>query len=320
MTAICQYLADGIAPTADGHLKVIITLAIALLDARNNAPRKRGGQRGNQNARKADSSDESESKKTNGIESETNKIESETNKIESSRTTVVPVAIPTPTAVASTATPSSPVAVAPPNLNLNLNNNINNNINFKYLNYLNCVQETENEKRNRIKNNLRRFGFSLSDKTIAKLIASVPDEMWLVQGFDFPSYLAEYVTSAYKGRGKTPMELQKLFISSLNPQKWETPWKAYPTWLSEQMEQVLVDKMALIRKTPPQTHCPDCGEGAKLDGLRCPKCGGFYQWSDNNQRHEFVHHLDFNFNVAFDRLLELKRRREQEVSNGNTVQ
>jgi hypothetical protein len=308
MSAICQYLADGTVPPLTGLLKVVVTLALDRIATQASAPRKRGGQRGNQNARKADSSDESESKKTN-------KNESKTNKIESSRTTVVPVATPTPTAVASTATPSSPVAVAPPNLNLNLNNNIN----FKYLNYLNCEHESENEKRNRIKNALKRFGFTLSDKSVNKVISSVPDPMWLVQGVDFPSYLAQYVTERYKGKGKTQLELQKLFLSALNAEKWETPWQAYPNWLSERMEAVLVDKEAMLRKIPPQKTCPDCGENAPLDGLRCPKCGGFYQWDETTHSHGFVHHLNLNFAGAFDRLLELRRKKQQEENHAAFV-
>jgi hypothetical protein len=309
MSAICQYCTDGTIPALTGLIKAVVLLAIDRIAAQQSAPRKRGGQIGNQNARKTDSTNDSENKKSNRNESKSNRNESKC-------TTGVPVDTPIPAPVASTAIPSSPVAVLPPNLNLNLNNNIN----FKYLNYLNCENESENERRIRIKNNLRRFGFTIADKTVSKIIEAVPDIMWLTQGYDFPSYLAQYVTDAYSSKGKTKLELQKLFISALNPVKWETPWKAYPNWLSEQMERILVDKEALIRKTPPQKTCPDCGENVRLEGLRCPNCGGFYEWSDTNKRHEFVHHLPLDFEGTWNRIMELRAKKQQEASNANPVQ
>jgi hypothetical protein len=349
MVAVCHYLANGVIPPLEGLLKSVFMLATARIREQQSAPRKRGGQRGNSNARRT----KTETNSAIENESETNKNESKTNQNESvqigksAETVAIPAQIPAPenavkppqaqsagknTAIpeASPQTQSSaqseakiPVAVpaenaaeiTPPNLNLKLN--LNNNIKF---NYLNCENETKTERINRIKTNLKRFGFVLADKTVTKIIESVPDIMWLTQGCDFPTYLAEYVTNAYKNKGKTRIELQKLFLSALNREKWETPWVSYPNWLTEKMEQVLIDQKAILRKTPPQNYCPDCGQETKLVGLRCPVCGGFYEWDESTQSHGFIHHLDFDFNGALDRLVAIKRRKEQEASNANTVQ
>jgi hypothetical protein len=206
--------------------------------------------------------------------------------------------------------------VSPPNLNLKNKENLNNS----YLNYLNCENESETARRNRIKNNLKRFGFILADKTVSKIIESVPDVMWLTQGYDFPTYLAQYVSDAYKNKGKSNLELQKLFISALNPEKWETPWTTYPNWLSQKMEAVLIDREALLRKTPPQKHCPDCGTNTPLDGLRCPKCGGFYKWDESTKCHEFIHHLNFSMSERLEQTIAEKERKKREAQNAGIVQ
>jgi hypothetical protein len=285
-------------------IKAVVLLAIDRIAAQQSAPRKRGGQIGNQNAAKKHSSNEAEIEKTN-------KNEAETNKNETKQSTQVPISAPQPANVAPAPASSASATPAPANLNLNINNL--NNINI--IKFLESENESENEKRSRIKNSLKRYGFCLTDKTVNKIISSVPDTMWLIDGYDFPSYLAKSVSEKYRNKGKTTLDLQKIFLSALDRKDTWEAWDTYPNWLSEKMEQVLVDKKALLRKTPPRNYCPDCGENAKLDGLKCPQCGGFYEFDDATNTHTFVHHLNFDFMDTLMRYRQSKNRNEQGAVN-----
>ena len=118
-------------------------------------------------------------------------------------------------------------------------------------------------------------------------MAKYPQETFAGE-FNYITYLGGIIAEEYKGKQKTLKDFTALFMAAMCKKPWTEPLEAYPNWLEEKQRKAKAEEKARLRNTPPQSFCPLCGAEAKLDSwMRCPQCGGFYQFNEETGKQEF---------------------------------
>jgi hypothetical protein len=132
-------------------------------------------------------------------------------------------------------------------------------------------------------------GFVIPDN-LAKHMADTTDPPWLSGPHNYFRFVAEQLRDQYRKNPKPAAEMRNLYLSALW-NGWESCRKAYPAWRAGQEAEVQKKAVDRARDHPPKT-CAGCG-GA-MAGLKCPACGGFVLFREQDGDWEFVPPGDFN--------------------------
>jgi len=159
-----------------------------------------------------------------------------------------------------------------------------------------------------IKTESQNHGFFIDAKIAIKFQNCGIDPEWFIAPHSFLEYCALTVKKKYPE--KQIDELKPLFISAVT--EWDDRRDAFLPWRNEQFEKERKAAVKNARRKKPEV-CR-CGAGMNA-GLRCKKCGGYFDFNEKMVGYEFYPKGSFDLAEGFKE--QLIKKKSSRILQGN---
>jgi hypothetical protein len=156
----------------------------------------------------------------------------------------------------------------------------------------------------------KKLGISIEKpQLIAKkfLTYGIKSEWLFFQKYDFLDFVVFWLKDHPNYSKKDAADMRNLFISAV---KWAEIRQKYPEWREKQEQKDLKKQKKAIRENYPE-YCPHCS--ARMQGEKCPSCGGFFTFDESTMKHVFNQNLPF-IDISHQFLRRLDEKQKQKTA------